>query len=106
MQCMYILGIAILAKNNTDCVVTLCCEKRRHVSGTTCLVCVMALLLDGDFTSHRQKKPHNIEKRTLVRLCSFFKMKKPVQAPSKSREHYKITVWISSGLSEVVAVAG
>ena len=35
----------------------------------------------------------------------FFKMKKPLQAPSKSREHcFKITLWTSSGLSEVVAV--
>ena len=61
---MYVPGVAILAKNNADRVATLlCCEKRRHVSDTTCLVCVMALLLDGYFTPHRLKKPpHNIEK--------------------------------------------
>lgn len=51
---MYVPGVAILAKNNADRVATLlCCEKRRHVSDTTRLVCVMALLLDGYFTPHR-----------------------------------------------------
>ena len=40
-----------------------------------------------------------------LRLCSFFKMKKPLQAPSKSQQHcFKITLWTSNGLSEVVAV--
>ena len=64
LYAMYVPGVAILAKNNADRVATLlCCEKRRHVSDTTCLVCVMALLLDGYFTPHRLKKPpHNIEK--------------------------------------------
>ena len=51
---MYVPGIAIPVKNNADRVATLlCCEKRRHVSDITRLVCVMALLLDGYFTPRR-----------------------------------------------------
>ena len=68
------------------------------------VVCVMALLLDGDFTSSRQK-PHDIEKSTLVHLCSFFKMKETLAGSTKEpRALLKITLWTTSGLSEVVAV--
>ena len=52
-----------------------------------------------------RQKPHEIKKSTQVRLCSFLKMKKPLQAPSESRENcFKITLWTSSGFSEVVVV--
>ena len=55
--------MAIQAENNANCVVMLlCCEKRRRVSGSTRLVRVMALLLDGDFTSSRQKNSRYREK--------------------------------------------
>ena len=54
LYAMYVPGIAIPVKNNADRVATLlCCEKRRHVSDTARLVCVMALLLDGYFTPRR-----------------------------------------------------
>ena len=67
-----------------------------------CSTCVLALLLHGDLTSSRKKTTHDIEKSTLVHLCSD---KKPLQALTKSQEHcVKITLWTSSGLSEVVAI--
>ena len=59
-----------------------------------CLVHVVLLLIGDDFASSR-KKVHDMKKTT-------YKMKKPLQAPSKTREHcFKITLWTSSGLSEV-----
>ena len=48
-------GVAVQIKNDADCITTLLCYERRRISGSTCLVRVMALLFDGDFTSSRQK---------------------------------------------------
>ena len=80
------------------------CVSNSGCSGSTRLVRVMALLLDGDFTSSRQK-PHDIEKSTLVHLCSFFKMKETLAGSTKEpRALLKITLWTTSRLSEVVAV--
>ena len=71
----WIPGVAIQAKNNSDRVVMLlCCEKGRRVSGCMYLyvlwrysLMIVLLLID-------------IEIQSIV----FFKMKKPLQAPSKS----------------------
>ena len=83
-----ILGVAIQAKNNAD-----------HASQVVRVYCLMVILLRVG------KKHHDIEKSALVRLCSFFKVNKPLQAPSKSRQPCnEITLWTTSGLSEVVAV--
>ena len=65
------------------------------------LVCATALLLDGDFTLGRQNKLTKSRKVPKC-VCVFFKMKKHLQASSKSSENcFKITLWTSSGFSEV-----
>ena len=55
--------MAIQGKNNTDHVVTLLCYDKKKTQSQ--VVCVMALLLDGDLRQLGQK-PHEREKITSV----------------------------------------
>jgi len=75
--------VGLQAKNNADHFVTLlCCEKRRSVLG---LVRAMALLLDGDCVCVAARNPCKLNQRA-------------------KNTAFKVTLWTSSGLSEVVLV--